>query len=72
MGRANNDWQSKKTPTKVNLINEDTGKIVPADVLSLSETHLVVALASNKITLTKNANGAYVGRIACLDLRADL
>lgn len=72
MSRASNDWQSKKTPTKVNLINEDTGKVVASDVLSLTETRLVVAVANNKITLTKNANGAYVGRMLGMDLRADL
>ncbi len=72
MSRADNDWQSKKTPKTVNLINEDTGKIVPADVLSLTETRLIVAVATNKITLSKNANGAYVGRMLGMDLRAQL
>ena len=72
MGRADNDWQSNKTPKTVNLINEDTGKIVPADVLSLTESRLIVAVAGNKITLSKNANGAYVGRMLGMDLRAQL
>jgi len=72
MGRADNDWQSKKTPNKINLINEDTGKVVPADVLSLTESRLIVAVAGNKITLSKNSNGAYVGRMLGMDLRAQL
>ena len=64
-----NDWNQQKT--KVKVINEDTGIAVEADVLNRSNDRLVLAIKGNKVTLTKNDHGVYVGRMLGMVLKSE-
>ena len=64
-----NDWHGPRQPDTVNIVCEANGKVMPADVISLSERMLVAAISGVKITLvSKKENGVYEGRMGGLDL----
>lgn len=56
---------------RVKVINEDTGVVVEADVLSRRPDRLSLAIKGNKVILNKNANGIYVGKLLGMNLRCD-
>ena len=64
-----NDWDGKWHLDKVKIVCEDNGKIIEADVISLTERQLVAAISGVRITLvSKKKNGLYEGRMGGLSL----
>jgi hypothetical protein len=64
-----NDWNKKYTPDTVNVICENNGKSMEAQVIDLDDRRLVAAIQGVKITLASgNVKGVYTGRMGGLDL----
>lgn len=61
------EWEK----TKVDVVNQDTGITIEADVLSRSADRLVLAIRQVKVILTKNKSGAYVGKMLGMNLKSD-
>jgi hypothetical protein len=63
--------QYEPQSSKVKVVNEDTGVTVEADVLSRSADRLSLAIKGNKVILSKNASGVYVGKLLGMSLRCN-
>jgi hypothetical protein len=56
-------------PDKIIVICENNNKTMPADVISMNDRVLVVAIQTVRVTLVnRNNNGTYEGRMGGLDL----
>lgn len=64
-----NNYIKNMKPSRVDIVCESNGKIISADVISISEKVLVAAISGMKITLiSSKQNGIYQGRMSGLDL----
>ena len=55
-------------PDNIEILNENTGQIVKASVLSYNDRQIVTAISGAKITLYKNQFGQYEGKFAGMNL----